>query len=103
MITRQAYLDSTTGDRAQDHRAYYAQFVTDHHRATVARFIGLTKLVESKDPHFNDIPLRKWDAIEGLILTPSTSAHLRKAGDFPTSGGSVCIAKEAARQLLEAV
>lgn len=101
MITRKDYLASS------NHRAYYAQFVTPAVRLVVERRIGLAALVASKDPHMNDIPLAKWDAMAGAIHRACNTKALGEAEGFePGKHGwslstSVCIAKEAARQLKE--
>ena len=95
MLTRKQYLDGEC-----THREYYGQFVTDRIKQTVARHIGLDKLKESTDEHFNDIPLQRWDC----CLIPGTVAGwLRKAGDVggESLADRVCVAKEAGRQLID--
>ena len=81
------------------HRRYFGQFVTDGTKSRVLSAIGLDRLKSSTDPHFNDIPLRIWDQ-----LTPQLpgSAGFSKAGDYYTPANGVCLAKEAARQIIEA-
>lgn len=78
------------------HREYYAQFVTPEIKVDILRIIGLKALMASTDPHLNDIQLGTWDGI-------CSNAHhkMREAGDFLTMAGNVCIAKEAARQIIE--
>ena len=81
------------------HRRYFAQFVTDGTKHRVLSAIGLNRLKASTDPHLNDIPLAIWDR-----LTPQLpgSAGFSKAGDYYTLANGVCLAKEAARQIIEA-
>jgi hypothetical protein len=79
------------------HRDYYAQFVTEGTRRAVARTLTLTRLKRSTDPDFNDIPLTHWDAVPKEV----NSEAIKKARDYLTQVGWVCIAKEAATQLLE--
>lgn len=92
MFTRTQYLD-----RECSHRTYYGQFVTDATKRAVKNYIGVGKLKNSTDEHFNDIPLKTWDSLP--------SAYNRQAmescGDYLTLAGRVCIMKEAARQILE--
>ena len=92
LFTRADYLaDKCT------HQQYYAQFVSEVAKNLVARHIGLDRIKASKDPHFNDIPLARWDQIaHGGI--PRAIAF-KDVGDTSTLAGNVCIAKEAARQL----
>ena len=81
------------------HRRYFGQFVTDGTKYRVLSAIGLDRLKASTDPHLNDIPLKLWDQ-----LTPQLpgSAGFSKAGDYYTLSNGVCLAKEAARQIIEA-
>lgn len=81
------------------HRRYFGQFVTNGTKQWVLSAIGLNRLKASTDPHLNDIPLALWDR-----LTPRLpgSAGFSKAGDYYTLANGVCLAKEAARQIIEA-
>lgn len=97
MITRKDYMSGKN-----THREYYAQFVTEQTKAVVARSIGLKAIKKSVDPHFNDIPLVKWDILVGAIGASFPGSLMEQAGDYYTLGGAVCIAKEAAQQLKEA-
>ena len=99
MITREQYMtmpySSDNAVMAARHRAYYAQFVDARTIDFVVCQIGADRLRASTDPHFNDIPLRKWDnCVSGL----PGSGKFRQAGDYYTVAGGVCLAKEAARQ-----
>ena len=79
------------------HSEYYGQFVTDAVKQSVLFTIGKDAIVKSNNPHFNDIPLKKWD----LLSFPVSSQKMKQAGDYLTLAGKVCIAKEAARQIKE--
>jgi hypothetical protein len=67
-ITRADYLDSSKPEAT--HRAYYAQFVTDEIRQRLLRHIGREEIISSTDPHFNDIALRRWDALTRYAAYP---------------------------------
>ncbi len=101
-MKRSEYMDNYGGDEAgaKLHRAYYAQFVTSEVRNLVSRCIGDDKVKASKDPHFNDIPLAKWDRIiDHHHVAASVNTAMREMGDYPTAAGCVCVLKEAAQQI----
>lgn len=84
------------------HADYYGQFVNESVIRTVEGYIGKAKIVASTDPHFNDIPLEKWDALQPAIL----SIVGTKLGEANGTGGvslsdTVCVAKAAARVIKE--
>ena len=89
--TRKQYINNECS-----HDEYHDQFVTNAAILRVKRSVGETRIVESKDEHFNDIPLNLWDSI-GLSM--ETVRALRDVGDSYSLGGSVCINKAAARQI----
>jgi hypothetical protein len=64
----------------------------------VKTYIGVDRINASKDPHFNDIPLREWDSLF-CSSYPRVAQMLLKAGDYLTPAGWVCIVKQAARQI----
>lgn len=98
MRTRQEYMDGKV-----THAEYYRQFVTESVKSHVARRIGLDRIKTSHDEHLNDIPLNQWDDISRAIFgNPSIGTRLKKAGDFWSLAVGVCIAKQAARMMLEA-
>jgi hypothetical protein len=97
MYTRQEYLEQKCS-----HRNYYGQFVTQQVLSRVMSYIGSSVIVKSKDPHFNDIPLARWDAMFPTCPGDINNA-MRACGDYPTKAGLVCIAKEAAKQIQEAM
>ena len=71
------------------HRQYYAQFVTEQIINIVKMNIGLKTILNSTDRHMNDIALSKWDYLHGIIAGANSLSD------------TVCIAKEAARQIRE--
>lgn len=104
-MTRSEYMSACTktdGDTWALHRAYYRQFVTSKVIALVETTIGEGPLLASQDPHFNDIPLAKWDRLHyTLSMDSDVRAKVRDCNDTWSLGTSVCILKEAARILRE--
>ena len=101
-MTRQEYLDGyskkeTDEEREEHFRRYYTQFVTESTRQAVISYIGIGVLRQSVDPHLNDIPLPRWDAIPHRL----DGEALKQSGDYLTPAGWVCIAKQAAREIME--
>lgn len=94
MKTRKDYLE-----KRATHSEYYGQFVTPGVLATVKQYIGEKEIKQSKDKHFNDIPLAKWDAFSQHSSFKLLGGKMREAGDYLTLSGIVCVAKEAARQI----
>ncbi len=92
MKTRKQYMNGEIS-----HHEYYAQFVNDTIKQNVLDHVALDRLMKSTDEHLNDIPLRVWDSIPMFDV----SEKLKEAGDYLTLAGSVCIAKEAARQIIK--
>ena len=81
------------------HSGYYGQFVGHETRWYVSDVIGRDKIVNSEDPHFNDIPLKSWD--HAAKFMHGIGRSMRDLGDYPTLAGQVCVLKEAARQIKE--
>jgi hypothetical protein len=104
-MNRKEYMTNPNGL----HRAFYGQFVTPFIRRSVADSIGFDKLRASKDGHFNDIPLSRWDrlseSLQSVLSVPGEIEYPNRpecAGKkFYSLCNGVCILKEAARQLLE--
>jgi hypothetical protein len=99
MYTRQNYLNKKCS-----HREYYSQFVNEAVRRRVQYCIPKDKLLACKDlENFNDIPLAKWDMIltSTFLGLGAIKKKLKEAGDSSTLAGLVCIAKEAAKQIVE--
>lgn len=92
-----------------DHRTYWSQFVTEAVKSLVLRHIPKEKLLASKDPHFNDIPLQRWDRMHyGVPQHVKRAISDSNASMCPpgTPGGyslsdMTCLLKEAARQIVE--
>lgn len=81
---------------------YYRQFITPRLSEAIREKIGLNALHRSKCEHLNDIPLSKWDALFQDSQIKNEMSHALKAhGDYLSLAGCVCVAKEAARQMLE--
>lgn len=95
------------------HRKYHGQFVNEEIKRTVLLVIGREAILNSEDYHFNDIPLRKWDAMSGYRAYPthafkppqevvnSMCRALGKKTVVVSPSDCVCIYKEAARQIKE--
>lgn len=71
--------------------------MTDATKRIVQMYIGVEKLKNSTNEHFNDIPLKTWDALPIVYNRPA----MESCGDYLTIAGHVCIMKEAALQLIE--
>ena len=92
-FTRKEYMDHVCS-----HREYYAQYVTEGLKKQVLFNIPISELEKSKDEHLNDVELKRWDNVP---MPYSVSTQMKENGDYLTQAGIVCIAKEAARQILE--
>ena len=62
MYTRKDYMAG-----ACDHQTYYGQFATPAVVALVAGRIGVDRIKNSKNEHFNDIPLIVWDQLAPIV------------------------------------
>lgn len=82
------------------HREYYAQFVTPDRKAAVERVIGKERLLTSTDPHFNDIPMHIWDSVHQNYQVKGLATLWTADGENSIRTGA-CIAKEAARQIVD--
>jgi hypothetical protein len=98
VYTRAQYMQDAKIDGPAAHRRYYGQFVNNGTKYRVLSHIGLERLLRSTNPHFNDIPLHEWDK---LVPQLPGSGGFTKAGDYYTLSNGVCLAKEAARQIVE--
>ena len=79
------------------HRQYYAQFVSDTLKSSVLNTIGLPALEKCRGQKWmNGIKLELWEKCFGVNV-----ALMVECGDGESIGGRVCVAKEAARQILE--
>lgn len=104
-FTRQDYMAKRC-----THEQFYGQFVTPGVHRLVRSFIGEASILRSTDPDFNDIPLQLWDRMHPLITDivkserGSVARHADPIPGQPRSfswslSNSVCVAKEAARQI----
>lgn len=85
------------------HRRYYAQLAFPPVKQLVAQRIGMKRLNASTDSHFNDIPLPEWDGLhESITFYCASFAKIHMQDNNWSKSNSICVAKEAARQLLEA-
>jgi len=94
MITYKEYMKNSR----ELHQKFYAQFLTEEAIIYVAQYIGADKIVNSKDPHFNDIPLKLWDMLSMNLLIKSKmwkEAHDETQFIF-SKAENVCLAKVAA-------
>ena len=84
------------------HKEFYGQFVTESVKKAVLCKISKTRLLASTDPHLNDIPLSEWDNLYPVMFQ-ITAREVARANE--SSGVSlsdmVCVAKAAARQIIE--
>lgn len=93
MITRKDYIE---GRATYDE--YYSQFITEQVKRAVDWRIGIDTIKRSTDPHFNDIPLVKWDYL-GFQSWPEQIALLKRVGDCPSLSHNACVGKCYARQI----
>lgn len=93
LFTRKQYMNKEV-----DHQTYYGQFATDSVRRIVCQYIGRNRILASRDPFFNDIPLRLWDGLHGSLtmLVGKRIAVANGSGGVSLSD-TVCVAKAAAR------
>ena len=90
------------------HDEFYAQFVTPSIFELVKSHIGEVKIKKSQDPNFNDIPLAHWDTLYSRILFCLDRKKFKRLSSPDAPAGvmdwslsdSICIAKEAARQIV---
>lgn len=98
MFTRDDYINCNCS-----HNEYYGQFVTNRHKNLVINAFGIEKLEAAykSGSFFNTIPLSLWDNLTNSLISDSSNEALRKAGDFPTLAGRICILKEAATKVVK--
>lgn len=101
MISRSEYVAGNVS-----HDEYYGQFVTDALLQVVKSRFG-EALQGSRDEHFNDIPLQRWDAVAEYLgdISPDIVRAIAKANG---SGGislsdKVCVLKRAAKRIRDGV
>lgn len=90
---------------------YYQQFAVDETYVRVQAFFGKDRLASAykSDPNFNSIPLKEWDALCFEELRPGRGfrarlpidrAAIAAAGDTVTRAELICIAKQAAKDIV---
>jgi len=103
-MTRQEYLAANTAGTSP-HREYYGQFVNKAVKDLVLSRFSKEKLTEAiqSEKNLNSIPLAQWDGLtQGLgAYYYGVAEKMKELGDYRTLAGSVCILKEAARQIVE--
>lgn len=93
-------------------REFYGQFVDEETKKELLAVIPLDLILASTDEHLNDIPLKKWDSISGVLFSGSqliSRPRIRKdladkinaSSEGVSPATLVCIYKEQARQLQE--
>lgn len=85
------------------HHSYYLQFATSKTYKVVKSYIGEKDIKLSTDPHFNDIPLHRWDRLHELMIETS-NRKAKKESDGTDKfcwslSDSVCVAKTIAREI----
>ena len=103
-ITRSDYMKNST----ELHHAYYSQFVTENTKNFVLRSLTVEQIknaIENGDKHLNKIKIPYnnmgsggrwwWDD------APINIALLKELGEGNTPSTSTCVAKAAARMLIE--
>jgi len=86
-----------------NHREFYAQFVGEPVIYLVSTGIGHAAIKASTDPHFNDIPLVKWDNLTRFNEYRFAALNAANGGGGISLSDKVCILKEAARQYKESL
>lgn len=91
-------LDLETGNYSpwlgfERHERYYRQFVSQRIIEMVVSHIGAETLAASRCPHFNDIPLEKWDRLPRML----DGKHVRELGGNMSLSTFTCVHKQAAR------
>jgi len=95
MITRKQYINEEA-----THKEYYGQFAPSLVRL-VGDVIGREKIQASTDEYFNDIPLKRWDALQGSVMAICGAAIAEASGGGVSLSDCVSAAKAAARLIRE--
>jgi len=93
MLTRTQYMSNEV-----THDEFYSQFVTPSLISMIKNRIGRSRILTSTDRHFNDIPLREWDALVQFVRT-SVGSKISRAneGGGTSISDCICVLKQAAR------
>ncbi len=99
-MTRKEYMNTlprfNTPESTKHHHDYMHQFVNPAVIIYVLAVIPLETMLASTDPHMNDIPLHRWDALSKHVCALTKTERLALGEDNSLATG-VCIAKAAAR------
>lgn len=74
------------------HKEYYGQFFSEGLCNAIVNRIGPEKILNSTNPHLNDIPLALWDKLADLVKS-YTEKHFRAVNSCMSLSDCVCIAK----------
>lgn len=89
------------------HDEYYGQFVTEPVVKLVKQFIGEERVLQSKDPHFNDIPLQQWDKLAETFRLSFPATMRAIAATTGWNGTTLaergCVLKRAAKRIRDGV
>ena len=96
MITYREYLANST----ELHHEYFLQFVTDSTKRFILRTVGLTKLLQSRCDHLNDIACRDTDGHWVWDESPCNEILMHEAGNPITHEDRTCVGKVAAKELI---
>ena len=84
------------------HEEYYrlvAKYAgVSYAKADPAFLAHCKRALDNGDEHLNSIPLSTWDILGASILNPGPA--FKKAGDFPSMAGLVCLVKQAVRDAI---
>lgn len=105
-MNRKEYMAEYSGKTKEEQfkvfRDYYGQFVNADVKRVVLNFIGVNRIMNSTDKHFNDIPLAMWDNLFGALKMSFLKKNMEINNNNCVSlADIVCMAKEAARQIKE--
>ena len=96
MITREEYLHNPR----TLHHNYHLQFANAGIRASVALFLPIEILANSKEEYFQDIHHTIWHNVARWIETWIDNDLMKQAGQIRNYPFNVCICKAVARDLL---
>lgn len=94
MITRKQYMQGEAS-----HEDYYGQFVTPGIKSMVLVWVGRQGVLNSRDPHFNDIPLEIWDGLAMSAFARGEIIPLLPSDESYSLATGVCVLKIAARAI----
>lgn len=94
MITRKEYMM----DSSRLFNDYHGQFVSQGLKNYVVTTIGPDRILNSRAPYFNDIPLVSWNRLQPVVKQYISRKMLTDLGESMSLSLVVCVAKTAARQ-----